>query len=120
VPSLIDKVNLMRERRVDRGASEAEADTAALLIGRILMANPDLMIVTAEQLDRQPAFPVVDDDGVLLSGVSLIRRTAKAVYVAVPQLNRANWFPLSQIIRADWSEGEIVVAEWLWRKKCAA
>jgi hypothetical protein len=52
--------------------------------------------------------------------VSLIRRTAKAVYVAVPQLNRANWFPLSQIIRADWSEGEIVVAEWLWRKKCAA
>jgi len=79
------------------------------------MKSPDLVVVDRIESQPEPTYSVVDDEDVVwLTGVRCIRSTAKEILVYIPCTGQNKWFPLSQIVDADWPNGGLVVTEWFW------
>lgn len=114
----IDRIELLRERRTDRGASEAESDAAAMAIGRILMRQPALVVVdsAAHATGSRPEIPPPPADDVTLRDVRRLRETDRAVMVRLDN-GLTTWFPPSQIVDADWAAGVLTVTGWIWERK---
>lgn len=108
----IRKIELFRVRTRERGASEAEEETAALKIGRTIMRHPELSIVPK-------AGATADDQSVVLHGVFFLRETRKALMVSLPGIRGPVWFPRSHVRSVNRDQGRMTVSRWIWERKGA-
>ena len=109
----IEKIEKIRVRTIERGASANEAESAARMLGKILMENPALQVI--EKTVRFEAEPAAGDE-IRLRGVRLVKETRKALFLFIPKLNRNQWVPKCQIMSADLDCGEIIVSRWIWSR----
>ena len=111
----ISKIEKLRVRTTDRNATQAEEDTAALLIGRELMRFPDLEVrPRGHDGDCPPPPPdhsiEVNGSEVTIFGVQLIHVTARAMLWNVPRLGET-WFLKSQVVSVG--RNSLTVKRWI-------
>lgn len=113
--SLLNKIAKLRVRTVANGASEAEADTTARILGRLLMDNPELQVVIGG--GDQPRIESPTTGWVVLEGFQEIRRSDKAMLFATER--GTVWIPKSVIdFSKTWLPGGMVcVKQWFVEKE---
>ena len=115
----IDQITKLRVRTTERAASVAEEESAALAIGKIIMREPELVVMHRESTETpklaEPSPDVVLDD------VLIKAETEKAILCAIPSFGET-WIPRSQIrggneVYRHGDFGRLVITSWLAKRK---
>lgn len=127
---LLERVAKLRAMTCSRGATQGEADAAALRLGRMLQEDASLVISLSprreeprrEKPREQPFWGERQSEvGVRLRGV-VVHVTDKAFLFSLEQ-GKEVWIPKSQIIKGNWhewkagEERECYVSLWWARKQ---
>lgn len=113
--TVIERIAKLRTHTTDKGATPQEADTFALQIGRIIMANPALQITAGTQ--AQARRKSNDFEWIVLEECHLHRKTEKAGFFSYHGLGV--WIPKSLI---DFGNsyipgGQVRIRRWFFEKE---
>lgn len=116
----IDQISKLRVWTIERAASVAEQDSAAVAIGRILMRDPEL-VVSQHKSAETPKLNKPSSGVVVLDDVFISADTPKAILCDIPGHGEI-WIPRSQLRKANEVQeygdfGRLVITTWLAKQK---